>query len=140
MHGCWQRHGNGESGDLTMEKRLGKIEILGKEYPLNFSVRLGQEFHEALAAKPEGVFGVEKQNLHLLALMLKDGAAFTRVVTGEAMDPPTEEQLELIFTPGDNAKIVEAVRDTIEKGGVRLVQAKPKKNEAAEQPPRNPKA
>lgn len=111
-----------------MEKRLGKIEILGKEYPLNFSVRLGQEFSEALEAKPDGVFGIEKQNIRLLALMLKDGAAFKRVVMGEDIDPPTEEQLELIFTPGDNAMIVAAIQDTIKKSGVRMIQARPKKN------------
>lgn len=123
-----------------MEKRLGKIEILGKEYPLNFSVRLGQEFSEALEAKPDGVFGIEKQNIRLLALMLKDGAAFKRIVMGEDIDPPTEEQLELIFTPGDNAMIVEAIQDTIKKSGVRMIQARPKKNEAPATGVKSPKA
>lgn len=123
-----------------MENRLGKIEILGKEYPLNFSVRLGQEFSEALEAKPDGVFGIEKQNIRLLALMLKDGAAFKRVVMGEDVDPPTEEQLELIFTPGDNAMIVAAIQDTIKKSGVRLIQARPKKNEAPGTGVKSPKA
>lgn len=123
-----------------MEKRLGKIEILGKEYPLNFSVRLGQEFSEALEAKPDGVFGIEKQNIRLLALMLKDGAAFKRIVMGEDIDPPTEEQLELIFTPGDNAMIVEAIQDTIKKSGVRMIQARPKKNEAQATGVKSPKA
>lgn len=123
-----------------MEKRLGKIEILGKEYPLNFSVRLGQEFNEALESKPDGVFGLEKQNIRLLALMLKDGAAFKKIVTGEDVDPPTEEQLELIFTPGDNAMIVEAIQDTIKKSGVRMIQARPKKNEAQATGVKSPKA
>lgn len=123
-----------------MENRLGKIEILGKEYPLNFSVRLGQEFSEALEAKPDGVFGIEKQNIRLLALMLKDGAAFKRIVMGEDIDPPTEEQLELIFTPGDNAMIVAAIQDTIQKSGVRMIQARPKKNEAQATGVKSPKA
>lgn len=123
-----------------MEKRLGKIEILGKEYPLNFSVRLGQEFSEALEAKPDGVFGIEKQNIRLLALMLKDGAAFKKIVMGEDIDPPTEEQLELIFTPGDNAMIVAAIQDTIKKSGVRMIQARPKKNEAQATGVKSPKA
>lgn len=123
-----------------MENRLGKIEILGKEYPLNFSVRLGQEFSEALEAKPDGVFGVEKQNIRLLALMLKDGAAFKKIVMGEDIDPPTEEQLELIFTPGDNAMIVAAIQDTIKKSGVRMIQARPKKNEAPATGVKSPKA
>lgn len=123
-----------------MENRLGKIEILGKEYPLNFSVRLGQEFSEALEAKPDGVFGIEKQNIRLLALMLKDGAAFKRIVMGEDIDPPTEEQLELIFTPGDNAMIVAAIQDTIKKSGVRLIQARPKKNEDPATGVKSPKA
>lgn len=123
-----------------MENRLGKIEILGKEYPLNFSVRLGQEFSEALEAKPDGVFGVEKQNIRLLALMLKDGAAFKKIVMGEDIDPPTVEQLELIFTPGDNAMIVAAIQDTIKKSGVRMIQARPKKNEAPATGVKSPKA
>lgn len=123
-----------------MENRLGKIEILGKEYPLNFSVRLGQEFSEALEAKPDGVFGIEKQNIRLLALMLKDGAAFKRIVMGEDIDPPTEEQLELIFTPGDNAMIVAAIQDTIKKSGVRMIQARPKKNEDPGTGAKSPKA
>ena len=123
-----------------MENRLGKIEILGKEYPLNFSVRLGQQFSEALEAKPEGVFGIEKQNIRLLALMLKDGAAFKKIVMAEDIDPPTVEQLELIFTPADNAMIVEAIQDTIKKSGVRMIQARPKKNEAPATGGKSPKA
>ena len=123
-----------------MENRLGKIEILGKEYPLNFSVRLGQQFSEALEAKPEGVFGIEKQNIRLLALMLKDGAAFKKIVMAEDIDPPTVEQLELIFTPADNAMIVEAIQDTIKKSGVRMIQARPKKNEAQATGVKSPKA
>lgn len=125
-----------------MDKRLGNIEILGKEYPLNFSVRIAQDFNETLKAKASGGFSAERQNLRLLHLLLEDGAKFSRLVLGqETPEPPTLEALEVIFTPADNATISKAIVETIEAGGMRFVHAKPaKKNGAAGAEEKPPKA
>ena len=111
-----------------MEKRLGKIQILGEEYPLNFSLRISQTFKDLL--KDTGITP-EQKNLKLLSLLLRDGAAYSRVVLGEEITPPQEEALELIFTPTDNARIVEAIQETLELGGMRLITSAAKKNRAA---------
>lgn len=112
-----------------MEKRLGEIEIMGKKYPLNFSVRIAQEFGELLADKKTDNFAIMLQNIKILALMLRDGAEYFRVILGTEITPPTEEELELILTPADNERVVQAIQNTLQVGGKRQVQAKAKKKE-----------
>ena len=64
--------------------------------------------------------------------MLEDGAEFSRVILGEKVQAPTLEQLLLLLTPADNTRVVQAIRDALERGGMRLVKARAKKNEAKE--------
>ena len=109
-----------------MEKRLGKMEILGEEYPLNYSVRIAQQYNDLAGEKLTG-FGADRKALELLHLLLEDGAAYHRVVLGKEVHPPTLEELELIFTPADTPRVVAAIQETLELGGMRMVHAKPAK-------------
>lgn len=112
-----------------MEKRLGKIEIMGKEYPLNFSVRIAQQYNDLADGKVQGI-EVDRRTLELLHLLMEDAAAYNRVVLGKESEVLSLEALELIFTPADTPKVVSAIKETIELGGMRMVNAKPaKKNE-----------
>lgn len=112
-----------------MEKRLGKIEILGTEYPLNFSVRIAQQYNDLAGEKLTG-FGADRRAIELLSLLLEEGAAYCRLVLGKEIVPPSLEQLELIFTPADTPRIAVAIREALELGGMRMVAAKSsKKNE-----------
>ena len=112
-----------------MEKRLGSIEIGGDVYPLNFSVRVSQAFNDLGAQKAESTYEIQKQNIQLLLLLLQDGAEYSRVILGKEISIPTLEQMELLLSPADNERVVQAILETMELGGMRLVQAKPKKKE-----------
>ena len=115
-----------------MENRLGSFEIDGKAYPLNYSVRIAQNVDAVAANKQEGAYGIYRQNVELLSLLLEDGAEFSRVILVEKVQAPTLEQLLLLLTPADNTRVVQAIRDALERGGMRLVKARAKKNEAKE--------
>lgn len=115
-----------------MENRLGSFEMDGKAYPLNYSVRIAQRVDEAAGKKPAGAYEIYRQNVELLSLLLEDGAEFSRVILGKEVVPPTLEQLLLLLTPADNARVVQAIQDALERGGLRQVKARAKKNEAKE--------
>lgn len=115
-----------------MENRLGSFEIDGKSYPLNYSVRIAQSVDTAAAKKSSGAYEIYRQNVELLSLLLEDGAEFSRVILGKEVIPPTLEQLLLLLTPADNARVVQAVQDALERGGMRMVKSRAKKNEAKE--------
>ncbi len=113
-----------------MEKRLGKIQIMGKEYPLNFSVRIAQQYNDLAVEMRSGDFGVDHRTLELLHLLMEDAAAYNRVVLGKESEVLSLEALELIFTPADTPKVAAAIKETLELGGMRMVTAKSsKKNE-----------
>lgn len=113
-----------------MEKRMGEIEILGKLYPLNFSLRIAQRYNELAKENRPGDFGVDHRTLELLHLLMEDAAAYNRVVLGKESETLSLEALELVITPADTPKVAEAIRKALELGGMRMVTAKSsKKNE-----------
>lgn len=115
---------------MAVEKRLGKIQILGKEYPLNFSLRIAQRYNELAKETRPGEFGVDHRTLELLHLLMEDAAAYNRVVLGKESEILSLEALELIFTPADTSKVAAAIKEALELGGMRMVTAKSsKKNE-----------
>ena len=112
---------------MAVEKRLGQIQILGKEYPLNFSLRIAQRYNElAKETRPED-FGVDHRTLELLHLLMEDAAAYNRVVLGKESEILSLEALELIFTPADTPKVAAAIKEALELGGMRMVTAKSSK-------------
>lgn len=121
-----------------MENRLGSFEIDGKAYPLNYSVRIAQNVDAVAANKQEGAYGIYRQNVELLSLLLEDGAEFSRVILGEKVQAPTLEQLLLLLTPADNTRVVQAIRDALERGGMRLVKARAKKTRPKKPEQRGP--
>lgn len=114
---------------MQTERRLGKIEIEGKEYPLNYCMRNAAEINEILADKSgKSDFDTMAKNLRILWLLMRDGAAYMTQMHGDKATPIcSEETLQYILAPGDNPRIVAAVKEAIELGGVRLVEVAAKK-------------
>lgn len=119
---------------MAPEKRLGSIELNGVDYPLNYCIRNANEISEALAAPEDGAYGAygtAVKNIHVLSLLLRDGADYMRHFHGETVTPPTEQELLCLLTLSDNKRVVAAVREAIELGGMRLVEVAGKKAAAA---------
>lgn len=112
-----------------MEKRFGQIEILGKTYKLNYSLRIAQQFNDIVSRQETGSFANEEKNLEILALMMRDAAEFERRIFGKDTEVLELDQLQLIMTPADNGKVLAAIKETVELGGMQFVKAKSKKNE-----------
>lgn len=117
---------------MQAEQRLGKIEICGAEYPLNYCIRNASEISELIADKSsKSDFDTMCKNIKILRLLMRDGAAYMREVHGEPIGKlPEIEQLVYMLSPGDNPRVVAAVKDAIERGGMRLVEVAAKKDAA----------
>lgn len=116
-----------------MEKRFASIEIGGKEYPLNFSVRASQNFYDVTAEKASTEPEVYKRNIKMLSVMLRDAAEYKERFLGEAVeDVPTVDDLELLLNPGDNNRVIAAINEAVELGGMRLVKAESSKKKDKE--------
>ena len=119
---------------MAAEKRLGQIEIGGKTYPLNYSIRNADEIDKALAAKPPeeyGDYGNVVKNIRVLIPLMRDGAEYMKRFHGEEIDLLTEDDILSILDPGDNPRIITAIKEAIESGSVRLVNVQEKNSQAA---------
>lgn len=102
-------------------KRISDIEILGTRYPLNFSVKAAKAVDEKFGSldKVSGIFGWEDisttlYNVHwLLKLLLEQGAAYKKLVEGEAIEPPSEEVLGVLIGPGDIPRVQAIILESI---------------------------
>lgn len=125
-----------------MDNRLGAITVLGKEYPLNYSVAASRKI-SALAplGKEATVQDNYERAVKYLYILMEEGTRYTCYATGAADPVPyTEANLLSIFTPGDMEGVIAAVNQTIERGSTREVQVKPPKNGATAPPPEAPQA
>lgn len=123
-----------------MDERLGSFEVGGVAYPLNYSMRIAQRYNEAIAAEVSGDFAYMERNVQILALLMDDGAAYKRAFGGEEITPPGLEKLRLSLTPADNQRVLEAILDTLQRAGIRTVEAKPGKNAGAAPESKSPTA
>lgn len=114
-----------------MDERLGSFEVGGVVYPLNYSMRIAQRYNDAIEAEVSGDFAYMERNMEILALLMDDGAAYKRAFGGEEITPPGLEKLRLSLTPADNQRVSEAILDTLQRAGIRTVEAKPGKNAGA---------
>lgn len=116
-----------------MEKRLGEIELLGKKYPLNYSVRISQDVDGILAEDtPKDQTAIAKRDIRLISLMMEDAREYRRLILGEETETLTREQLEVLLSPADLIKLEAAISATIKLGGMRFIEAKPPKKEEAD--------
>ena len=116
-----------------MEKRLGEIELLGKKYPLNYSVRISQDFDGILSEKTSGdLAGIAARDIRLIALMMEDAREYRRLILREETETLSREQLEVLLSPADVPKLEKAIAETVKLGGLRFIEAAPPKKEGAE--------
>lgn len=113
-----------------MKTRLGEIEILGKKYYLNYSVRASRKFGEIEKPKKDETFqDYWERYIKYLAILLKEGADYAESILGEHVERRfTEEELLLLISPADCSEMIEAVNTAFERGNNREVDVKPGKN------------
>lgn len=121
---------------MQAERRLGSIEIFGTEYPLNYCIRNADEIGRLLSKNGKnesfGAFSPIANNIDILWLLMRDGADYATRFGGEDIHLTLKhEDLYTIFSPGDNERIVAAIREAIQLGGMRLVEVAEKKAKAA---------
>lgn len=119
---------------MGVEKRLGEIEICGVAYPLNYSIRNADEVDKALAAAPPaeyGAYGNVVKSVRVLSVLIRDGTDYMKRFHGEEIEPLTEDDILSVLDPGDNPRIVAAIKETIESGSVRLISVQEKNPQAA---------
>ena len=102
-------------------KRMAEIEIAGKTYPLNFSMKIvrlvGERFGgvekllEAMNEMPDQ----DKINalFWLLEQLMEQGAAYKRLFENEQIDPLTIEHLETYFDVSNAGDLFETITESM---------------------------
>lgn len=102
--------------------RLGEIEIAGKKYPLNFSVKVARAVDKKFGSLNgmEGVFGVSNDftsnlyNIHwALHLLMEQGAKYMKMTEDADIEVPTLEELEVLLGAPDLVKAQSAILESI---------------------------
>lgn len=118
------------------------VTLAGREYPLNFSTRASIEIKkkfggvEELGQKMMGgdVAEALETLTWLLDVLLRQGAAYHRIATGEALETPSAEDLEVIVGIDSVAELTEAVLNALQGGARREVEVEEKNREATPLP------
>ena len=116
-----------------MDKHFTQIEIAGKSYPLNYSIRASRKFAEMPKLGGDSLMqDVFEQNVRYLYILMEEGADYRKRFLGEPGElGVTEEDLYNYFSPNDTERIVGAVDEAMKAGNQREVSAKPGKNAGA---------
>lgn len=127
-------------------ERIQYVEIAGQSYPLNFSVRAAAAvtarygdlmgINGALGlsgtqdgAPPDSV-QIMTEIQWMLALLLKEGAAYVALLHGDEVKPPAQEALEVLLQPGDALRMRIAVLDAVNAGLGATVEVEPEPKNA----------
>lgn len=118
-----------------MEKHLGKIQIAGQEYPLNYSIRASRLILETPQVdQEEGTLqDIFEYNLKVISILISEGVEFAKRFNGKELQAPTLDDLNTYFSPNDNGELSQAINDAITNGGKREIKTKPGKNGEAAQ-------
>jgi len=113
--------------------RITEIEIAGRKYPLNFSIRAAKEVAkkygdisnvgDAFTDKP--MDEMMDEATWILALLIDQGAAYKRVVDGEDIKAPTQEELEVIMGVADFANLKDTLMGAMMAGMKREIEVEP---------------
>lgn len=119
--------------------KITKINILGEDRPLGYSVQVAcdaeEKFGDAggifklmkeapLKAKMDGLFW-------LLEAMLKAGKDYARLIDEYSPEPLTREELMQLYGLEDVGELTRSVMDAVTAGVRREVEAEPPKNSEA---------
>ena len=116
-----------------MDKHFTEIEIAGKKYPLNYSIRASRKITELPKLGDDAILqDAYEHNIHYLFVLLEEGADYKKRFLGEDGGfELSEEDLMAYFSPTDTEEIVKAVQDAMTAGTQREVSAIPGKNAGA---------
>lgn len=122
--------------------RIVDIEIAGKNYPLNFSVRAAKE----ISGKYKGLENIDKaftdksteemmdEVIWLLSVLIKQGVAYKKVNEGEEVSGISAEDLEIVLGVADLAGMKDKIIEAMNGGMNRTVEVEtdPKNGETTQ--------
>lgn len=120
----------------TENKRLVEIELMGKKYPLNFSMKAVRKICEKygdidLMLEKVSDLPTEAQLyeiLWILQLFLEQGALYRKIETGEDIRIFTVDELEIIFKATDSEMLYKIFLDVIGNGSAQTVEVQQNNN------------
>lgn len=118
--------------------RITEIEIAGKRYPLNFSVKAAREFSERYgglenidkAFEDKSVNEMLDEVTWMLFLLIEQGAAYKKIVDGEVIDILTIEELEIVVGVPDLENLQVSLLGAMSAGMSREVEVEPDQKNA----------
>ena len=101
-----------------MDQHFTAIEIAGKQYPLNYSIRASRKITELPKLGDDAILqDAYEHNIHYLFVLLEEGADYKKRFLGEDGGfELSEEDLMAYFSPTDPEEIVKAVQDAMTAG------------------------
>lgn len=113
--------------------RITEIEIAGKKYPLNFSVKAAKEVSarygdiENIGDAFEGKSTSEMMDeaTWILALLIEQGVAYKKIVDGEEVKGLTQDELEILMGVVDFADLKSTLLGAMTAGMRREVEVEP---------------
>lgn len=113
--------------------RITEMEIAGKKYPLNFSLKAAREVAKRYgdisnvtdAFNGKAVDEMMDEAAWILALLLQQGAEYKKVVDGEDIKIFTKGELEVVLGVADFAGLKETLMDAMLAGMKREIEVEP---------------
>ena len=121
--------------------RITEIEIAGKKYPLNFSVKAAKEVSKRYggienvtdAFSGGAVDEMMDEATWILAVLMEQGSAYKKIIDGEDIEAPTQDELEIIMGVADFTNIQDVLMGAMTSGMEREIEVEPGKNETTTQ-------
>lgn len=113
--------------------RITEIEIAGKKYPLNFSVKAAKEVSKRYgdisnigdAFTDKTMDEMMDEANWILALLIEQGVAYKKIVEGEDIKPLTKDELEIVMGVVDFANLKDTLLGAMTAGMKREVEVEP---------------
>lgn len=124
-----------------MNNRITEIEIAGKQYPVNFSMKAAKKFIERYGSVEDVWRKINEMNQMekldevnwILALLIEQGCAYMKLMEGRDILPPEPDELEILLGIVDFAKMSDVIQAAILAGAAPEVEVELKKKAAAAQ-------
>ena len=112
--------------------RIVEFELVGKTYPLNFSVKVARQLDEEFGGFEklgevmlEGTGKGLTAACALLHQMMEQGAAYQKLTKGKEIEIPNQEDLEVLIGLPDYNRVQEAVLSAAGIGSQPTVEVEP---------------
>lgn len=124
-----------------MNNRITEIEIAGKQYPVNFSMKAAKKFIERYGSVEDVWRKINEMNQMekldevnwILALLIEQGCAYIKLMEDQDILPPGPDELEILLGIVDFSKMSDTIQAAILAGAAPEVEVELKKKAAAAQ-------